>query len=119
MRLVAGVRATAPRTDVVVVGSGIAGLTAALRLSADGLGVTLVTKTVASSGSTRWAQGGIAAALAPTDSSDAHFADTMGAGGGLCDPAAVRVLVDDGPRRVRALVSLGARFDLDHAARSP
>ncbi|MFC5382565.1 L-aspartate oxidase [Aquipuribacter nitratireducens] len=101
--------------DVVVVGSGIAGLTAALRLSARGLGVTLVTKTVAASGSTRWAQGGIAAALAETDSPDAHYADTVGAGGGLCDPAAVRVLVDDGPRRVRGLVRLGARFDLDPA----
>ena len=115
MRLVAGVRSTAPLTDVVVVGSGIAGLTAALRLSGAGLGVTLVTKTVASSGSTRWAQGGIAAALAPTDSADAHFVDTMGAGGGLCDPAAVRVLVDEGPRLVRGLVRLGARFDLDPA----
>ena len=115
MRLVAGVRSTAPRTDVVVVGSGIAGLTAALRLSDAGLGVTLVTKTVASSGSTRWAQGGIAAALAPTDSADAHFVDTMAAGGGLCDPVAVRVLVDEGPRLVRALASLGARFDLDPA----
>ena len=115
MRLVAGVRSTAPLTDVVVVGSGIAGLTAALRLSGAGLGVTLVTKTVASSGSTRWAQGGIAAALAPTDSADAHYVDTMGAGGGLCDPAAVRVLVDEGPRLVRGLVRLGARFDLDPA----
>lgn len=115
MRLVAGARTTAPATDVVVVGSGIAGLTTTLSLAAAGLRVTLVTKTVASSGSTRWAQGGIAAAMAPTDSPDAHFADTMAAGGGLCDPAAVRVLVDDGPRRLRGLVSLGARFDLDHA----
>ncbi|WP_336923852.1 L-aspartate oxidase [Aquipuribacter sp. SD81] len=101
--------------DVVVVGSGIAGLTAALRLSRRGLGVTLVTKTEAASGSTRWAQGGIAAALADTDSPDAHYDDTVAAGGGLCDPAAVRVLVDDGPHRVRGLVRLGARFDLDPA----
>jgi L-aspartate oxidase len=112
-RLVAGPTTRGEATDVVVVGSGIAGLTATLRLSRRGLRVTLVTKTVAASGSTRWAQGGIAAALAPTDSADAHFADTMAAGGGLCDPAAVRVLVDDGPRRVRDLVRLGARFDLD------
>lgn len=114
-RLVTGTATTAPGTDVVVVGSGIAGLTAALGLSDHGLAVTLVTKTVVASGSTRWAQGGIAAAMAPTDSPDAHFADTMAAGGGLCDPAAVRVLVDDGPRRLRGLVSLGARFDLDQA----
>ncbi len=115
VRLVTGPTSRRPGTDVVVVGSGIAGLTAALRLSALGLAVTVVTKTEVVSGSTRWAQGGIAAAMAPTDSPDAHFADTMAAGGGLCDPAAVRVLVDDGPRRLRGLADLGARFDLDPA----
>ena len=108
-------RAGRAPTDVVVVGSGIAGLTAALRLRERGLAVTLVTKTVVASGSTRWAQGGIAAALAESDSPDAHYADTLVAGAGLCEPAAVRLLVDDGPERVRGLVRLGARFDLDAA----
>jgi L-aspartate oxidase len=97
--------------DVVVVGSGIAGLTAALRLRRRVDRVLLVTKTVLSSGSTLWAQGGIAAALADTDSPQAHMADTLAAGAGLCDPPAVRALVTEGPGRVRELVELGARFD--------
>jgi L-aspartate oxidase len=96
----------------VVVGSGIAGLTAALHARAAGR-VLLVTKALLDAGSTRWAQGGIAAALAPGDSPDDHYADTMTAGAGLCDPAAVRVLVDEGPQRVRDLAALGAAFDRD------
>lgn len=71
----------------------------------------LVTKTVLSSGSTLWAQGGIAAAPADTDSPQAHLDDTLVAGVGLCDPAAVRALVTEGPERVRDLVTLGAHFD--------
>jgi len=98
--------------DVVVVGSGIAGLTAALAARSAGR-VMLVTKALLDAGSTRWAQGGIAAALAADDSPDAHFADTMTAGAGLCDPAAVRVLVEEGPARVRELGALGAAFDRD------
>jgi L-aspartate oxidase len=108
-------------TDVVVVGSGIAGLTAALRCrqalrhsGADGR-VMLVTKALLDAGSTRWAQGGIAAALGEDDSPDAHFADTVTAGAGLCDPAAVRVLVDEGPARVRELAAWGAAFDRSEA----
>jgi L-aspartate oxidase len=107
--------------DVVVIGSGIAGLTAALRCrdslrrgGGDGR-VLLVTKALLDAGSTRWAQGGIAAALAPDDSPADHYADTMTAGAGLCDPAAVRVLVDEGPTLVRALADLGAAFDRDAA----
>jgi L-aspartate oxidase len=98
--------------DVVVVGSGIAGLTAALHARSAGR-VLLVTKALLDAGSTRWAQGGIAAALAPGDSPEDHFADTMTAGAGLCDPAAVRVLVEQGPGRVRDLAALGAAFDRD------
>ena len=109
-------RAAAPgwtaNADVVVVGSGIAGLTAALHARAAGR-VLLVTKALLDAGSTRWAQGGIAAALAPGDSPDDHYADTMTAGAGLCDPAAVRVLVEEGPQRVRDLAALGAAFDRD------
>jgi L-aspartate oxidase len=99
-------------TDVVVVGSGIAGLTTALHISrASSLRVLLVTKDVLAAGSTRWAQGGIAAALGVGDSPDEHFADTIVAGAGACDEAAVRVLVREGPAAVRALLQLGARFD--------
>ncbi len=98
-------------TDVVVVGSGIAGLTTALRIAAGGLRVMVVTKDVLAAGSTRWAQGGIAAALGDDDTADEHLSDTLIAGVGLCDEAAVRVLVDEGPTAVRELIELGTRFD--------
>jgi L-aspartate oxidase len=98
--------------DVVVVGSGIAGLTTALRTRATTGGrVLLVTKTYLDAGSTRWAQGGIAAALDPSDSPEEHLRDTLVAGVGLCDENAVRVLVEEGPARVRELVELGTSFD--------
>ena len=97
--------------DVIVVGSGIAGLTAALRLRQRVDRVLLVTKTVLSEGSTQWAQGGIAAALDPADSPQEHLADTLVAGAGVCDEEAVRVLVSEGPARVRELATLGAQFD--------
>ena len=87
----------AETTDVVVVGSGIAGLTCALHLREAGLHVTVVTKVNIDDGSTRWAQGGIAAVLDPLDTPAAHAEDTLVAGVGLCDPAAVDVLVDRGP----------------------
>jgi L-aspartate oxidase len=99
--------------DVVVVGSGIAGLTCALRVRERVDRVLLVTKTVLSAGSTEWAQGGIAAALHPEDSPDEHLRDTLVAGAGLCDAEAVRALVTEGPDRVRELVALGAEFDRD------
>jgi len=73
--------------------------------------VLLVTKTVLSDGSTEWAQGGIAAALDPADSPEEHLGDTLVAGAGVCDPAAVRILVSEGPARVRELATLGANFD--------
>jgi L-aspartate oxidase len=111
-RLAAPAPGWTTRADVIVVGSGIAGLTAALRLRRRVPRVLLVTKTVLDSGSTRWAQGGIAAALDPEDSPAEHLADTLVAGVGLCDEAAVRALVTEGPQRVRELVELGANFDL-------
>ncbi|MEV8374146.1 L-aspartate oxidase [Kribbella sp. NPDC056861] len=96
--------------DVVVIGSGIAGLTAALRARELG-SVLVVTKDVVASGSTQWAQGGIAAALSPEDSPEDHLNDTLVAGAGLSDPEAVRVLVTEGPEAVRDLIELGAVFD--------
>jgi len=109
-------RAAAPgwttTADVVVVGSGIAGLSAALSAREAGR-VLLVTKALLDAGSTRWAQGGIAAAIGNDDSPQAHYNDTITAGAGLCDEAAVRVLVKEGPARVRELVALGAAFDRD------
>ncbi len=99
--------------DVIVIGSGVAGLTAALELCGRVGKVVLLTKTVLSSGSTVWAQGGIAAALDPTDSVAAHREDTLVAGGGLCDEHCVDVLVSEGPARVRELVARGALFDRD------
>ena len=97
--------------DVVVVGSGIAGLTTAIRARRAGLKVVVVTKAQVDEGSTRWAQGGIAAALAPGDTPEAHLQDTLVAGAGLCDEAAVRVLVESGPAAVRRLIKWGAEFD--------
>jgi L-aspartate oxidase len=99
--------------DVIVIGSGIAGLTAALSARDKGLSVLLLTKDVLSTGSTSWAQGGIAAALGPGDSPDQHFQDTLEAGAGLCDEESVRILVQEGPSAVKRLINLGATFDLD------
>ena len=101
-------------TDVVVVGSGVAGLTAALHATEAG-DVLLVTKVLVDDGSTRWAQGGVAAALGPDDSPEDHLQDTLVAGVGLCDVDAVRVLCTEGPARLRELMTLGAAFDRDPA----
>ncbi|MCX3058420.1 L-aspartate oxidase [Streptomyces beihaiensis] len=97
--------------DVVVVGSGVAGLTAALRCQAAGLTTVVVTKARLDDGSTRWAQGGIAAALDEGDTPEQHLDDTLVAGVGLCDENAVRTLVTEGPGAVRRLIDTGAHFD--------
>ncbi len=99
--------------DLVVVGSGVAGLTAALDAAAAGLRVVVVTKDAADAGSTRWAQGGVAVVVGdvPGDSVDAHVADTLTAGAGLCDPAAVASILTDGPAAVARLRARGAVFD--------
>jgi L-aspartate oxidase len=112
-RLLAPAPGWITETDVVVVGSGIAGLTTALRIAAGSPKprVLVVTKDVLAAGSTRWAQGGIAAALGPDDTPAEHLADTLVAGVGLCDPAAVGMLVDEGPTAVAELIELGTRFD--------
>ncbi|MFM8212962.1 MAG: L-aspartate oxidase [Actinomycetes bacterium] len=101
--------------DVIVIGSGIAGLTAALTARRKNLSVLLLTKDVLSTGSTAWAQGGIAAALGPEDSPEQHFQDTLEAGAGLCDENSVKTLVQEGPVAVKKLINLGATFDLDPA----
>jgi L-aspartate oxidase len=101
------------RSEVLVVGSGVAGLTAALGCAPRR--VTLLTKTSLVSGSSPWAQGGIAAAVGGDDAPALHAADTMAAGAGLNDPDVVALLTGEGPERVRALLELGARFDLDES----
>ena len=101
--------------DVLVLGSGVAGLSSAVRLAglgAGGLRVGVLTKAELWQSATRWAQGGVAAVLGgDEDSTDLHLADTLAAGAGLCDTEAVRVLVDEGPGRVNELIALGAEFD--------
>jgi L-aspartate oxidase len=111
-RLTASPPGWTTEADVVVIGSGIAGLTAALRLTDRVDRVLVVTKDVLDAGSTQWAQGGIAAALGPEDTPSQHERDTLVAGAGACDPEAVRVLVTEGPDAVRELIALGTRFDL-------
>lgn len=114
-----GIRLHAPApgwsldADIVVVGSGVAGLTAALRGAAAGLKTVVVTKARLDAGSTRWAQGGVAAALGEGDTPEQHLDDTLVAGVGLCDEEAVRTLVTEGPGAVRRLIETGALFDKD------
>ncbi len=113
MKLLAPAPGWSAQADVIVVGSGIAGLTTALQVRTFGLSVLLVTKAKVDEGSTKWAQGGIAAALGEDDSPLAHEKDTLVAGAGLCDSQAVRVLVTEGPDAVRTLIARGAKFDLE------
>jgi L-aspartate oxidase len=101
------------RSEVLVVGSGTAGLTAAL--GAAPLRATVITKApLGTGGSSPWAQGGVAAAVGRDDDPALHAADTLAVGGGLNDPHAVDILTAEGPERVKALLALGAHFDLDN-----
>ncbi|GGI48600.1 L-aspartate oxidase [Agromyces flavus] len=102
-------------TRVLVVGSGIAGLWAAIRAAEHGADVTIVTKSALGDGATGWAQGGIAAAIFAGDAPSRHAADTLAAGAGLGDPEAVRMLTDDGPARIRDLIRFGVAFDRDES----
>jgi L-aspartate oxidase len=96
-------------TDILVIGSGIAGLTYALAAAEVGQ-VTLVTKKERAESNTNWAQGGVAAVLGPDDRPDLHIGDTLVAGAGLCHRDRVEILVHEGPTRVRELMAWGADF---------
>jgi L-aspartate oxidase len=99
--------------DLLVLGSGIAGLSGAVNAARAGWSVLVLTKGELAHSATRYAQGGVAAALdgRDDDSPELHLSDTIAAGAGLCDPDAVRLLVTEGPARVRELIAMGAVFD--------
>lgn len=106
-------------TDVVVVGGGAAGLYAALRAAEQGAGVVLVSRKPLAESASFWAQGGLAAALAPDDSPARHAHDTLNAGRGLCRSAAVEVLTREAPAAVAELRERGVRFDPEPGASEP
>lgn len=99
--------------DYIIIGSGIAGLNTALLAREHG-SVLILTKGKIDDCNTRYAQGGIAAAIGPGDSPELHFKDTLIAGAGLCDPEAVQVLTREGPQRVANLIHWGVPFDTIH-----
>jgi L-aspartate oxidase len=106
-------------TDVLVLGSGVAGLSAVIAAAAEpDVEVLLVAKSTLEESATRWAQGGVAAVLAPErtgDSLEQHIEDTLEVAAGLADPEVVRLTVTEGAERVRQLIALGAEFDRDAA----
>src|SRR2546425_6119438 len=105
---------------MIVVGSGIAGLFTALCAHRRGVrDITIVTKAALEDSATRYAQGGIAAAVGTEDSWQLHEADTIGAGAELCDPQAVRVLTRQAPHPVADLIHLGVPFDRENRRRGP
>ncbi|OZG57761.1 L-aspartate oxidase [Bifidobacterium tissieri] len=104
---------SANSADIVVIGAGVAGLSAALAVAGTGHDVVLVTKTELVESNTYHAQGGIAAAIFPDDDPKLHAQDTMAAGHGLCEPKAVEILTREGADRVREFAKAGVRFDRD------
>lgn len=104
---------TGPSFDVLVIGSGIAGLSFALKAARLGRSVAILTKKNQAESNTNYAQGGIAVVTAKTDDVDKHVQDTLVAGDGLCDEKVVREIVRDGPARVQELVELGLEFSRD------
>lgn len=97
--------------DHIVVGSGIAGLTYALKAAASGT-VAVVTKRAKAVSNTAWAQGGVACVTSPEDSFELHVKDTLEAGAGLCHRDIVEMVVREGPERIEELIGLGMSFDL-------
>ncbi|HEX6116288.1 MAG TPA: FAD-dependent oxidoreductase [Solirubrobacterales bacterium] len=102
--------------DIAVIGAGAAGLHVAIEAAERGARACIVSRKPLSESASYWAQGGLAAALAPDDSPERHAEDTLNAGRGLCRPSAVEVLVREAPLAVEALISRGVRFDLDPVA---
>lgn len=100
------------RYDYLVIGSGVAGLSFAIRAAETGT-VCVVTKKESAESNTNYAQGGIAAVMDPDDNVEDHVEDTLVAGAGLCHEDVVRMVVTEGPERVRDLIDLGAQFDRD------
>ena len=102
------------KTDVLILGSGIAGLTSAIKIAETrpDLKITILSKDVKDESNTRYAQGGVAAVWnMKADTIEKHIADTLDAGDGLCHVDVVRMVVQEGPLRVRELIEWGARFD--------
>jgi L-aspartate oxidase len=96
--------------DFVVIGSGIAGLSFALKAAAHG-SVAVITKRKGADTNTAWAQGGIACVMSDEDSVELHVRDTIDAGAGLCDEAVVRTMITEAPERIGDLIDLGLHFD--------
>ena len=109
-------------SDVLIIGSGIAGLSTAIQLAElrPELAITVLTKVNEGESNTAYAQGGVAAVWdVEVDNHDKHIADTLDAGDGLCDLDVVRIVVEEGPDRVREIIDWGARFDKEHGDASP
>jgi len=102
------------KAKVAIIGAGIAGLYTALQTS-EYADVVLISKKGLDDSNTRWAQGGIAAVTAKSDSPELHRQDTLIAGAGLCSYDAVEVLVNEGPDRLKELIAYGTEFDRDEA----
>lgn len=98
------------KADFIIIGSGIAGLRACLELAPRGR-VVVLTKDRVTESNTEYAQGGVAAVMSDDDQISLHYEDTIKAGAGLCDPQAVRVLVEEGPKYLEELIAWGAEFD--------
>jgi L-aspartate oxidase len=101
----------APETDFIVIGSGVAGLRASIALAESGADVTVLTKDKASESNTEYAQGGVAVVLSDDDDAELHEEDTLVAGAGLCDEAAVETLVTEGTKYIKQLIDWGTEFD--------